>query len=424
MEFLTPGERIKKTRKMLKMRQLDLQGEKIKRNFISMLETGERGLTKDTAKYLAEKFNDKASEMGISLNIDDSYLLMSPKDEALKYCLDILNSDITIDIVNNVIEISHNYDLGDIEANALLKKGNLNYDERKYSQAAFNYIDSLSKYSETENNKFDAYLFNKLGLCKLNELFYAEALEFFNKAYFLSKVNNDLYTQKHSVYNLALCQRKLHKFDKSIEYADKYLALCDKSTDFLNYVYANIVKANCYRDLKKIECAEKIYISLLSDFSSLNDPALAYVYDNLGLLYADIEEYDKAIESLSLSQKIRTEADFTNLDKSLIDKSNILIKQKKYNEALTLLNLGIDLATKFNDTEYELKGYCMLIDIYSETGGTAELETAYIKILKIAEEKSDYKVILNICNKLCLIYLNNNMTDKAIELLKGHLIDE
>lgn len=420
MEFLTPGERIKKIRKMLSMKQLDLQGEKAKRNFISMLETGERGLTKDTAKYLAEKFNDKASEMGISLNIDDSYLLMSPKDEALKYCLDILNNDITIDIVNNVIEISHNYDLGDIEANTLLKKGNLYYDERKYSKAAFNYIDALSKYSEIENNKFDAYLFNKLGLCKLNELLYAEALEFFNKAYFLSKINNDLYTQKHSVYNISLCHRKLHKLDESIEYANKYLALCNKSEDFLNYVYANVVKANCYRDLKKIEDAEKIYISLLDEFSSLNEPSLAYVYDNLGLLYADIEEYEKAAESLDFSQKIRTETDFSNLDKSLIDKASILIKQKRYSEALILLNLGIDLATKFNDIEYELKGYYMLIEINSEIGATTELETTYIKILKIAEERNDYKSISVICNKLCLMYLNNNMTDKAIEFLKSH----
>jgi len=420
MEFLTPGERIKKTRKMLKMKQLDLQGEKIKRNFVSMLETGERGLTKDTAKYLAEKFNNRASELGITLNIDDSYLLMSPKDEALKYCLDTLNSDITIEIINNVIEISHDYDLGRIEAEALLKKGNLYYNEKKYYKAAFNYIDALSKYGEIADNKFESYLFNKLGLCKLNELLYAEALEFFNKAYFLSKISNDLYTQKHSVYNISLCHRKLHKLDESIEYADKYLVLCNKSEDLLNYVYANVVKANCYRDLEKIEDAEKIYVSLLDEFSSLNDPSLAYVYDNLGLLYADIEEYDKAAESLDFSQKIRTETDFSNLDKSLIDKASILIKQKRYNEALILLNLGIDLATKFNDIEYELKGYYMLIEINSEIGATTELETTYIKILKIAEEKNDYKSISVICNKLCLMYLNNNMADKAIEFLKSH----
>ncbi len=424
MKFLTPGEKIKKIRKMLSMKQLDLQGEKIKRNFVSMLENGERGLTKDTAKYLAEKFNNKASELGITLNIDDSYLLMSPKDEAMKYCLDTLNSDISIEIINNVIDISHDYDLGCIEAEALLKKGNLYYDEKKYYKAAFNYIDALSKYGEIADNKFESYLFNKLGLCKLNELLYAEASEFFSKAYFLSKINDDLYTQKHSVYNISLCQRKLHKFDESIEYADKYLALCNKSEDFLNYIYANVVKANCYRDLKKIEDAEKIYISLLDDFSSLNEPSLAYVYDNLGLLYADIEEYDKAAESLDFSQKIRTETDFANLDKSLIDKASILIKQKKYNEALILLNLGIDLATKFNDIEYELKGYYMLIEINSEIGETTKSETTYIKMLKIAEEKNDYKLISVICNKLCLMYLNNNMADKAIEFLKSHSTDK
>jgi len=36
------------------MKQHELQGKRVKRNFISMIENGKRGLSNDTAKYLAE----------------------------------------------------------------------------------------------------------------------------------------------------------------------------------------------------------------------------------------------------------------------------------------------------------------------------------------------------------------------------------
>ena len=79
IEFLTPGQRIKKLRKLLNMRQHDLQGEKVKRNFISMIENGERGLSKETARFIAYRFNNKAKELGIDLSNIFSFLLHKAK---------------------------------------------------------------------------------------------------------------------------------------------------------------------------------------------------------------------------------------------------------------------------------------------------------------------------------------------------------
>ena len=212
--------------------------------------------------------------------------------------------------------------------------------------------------------------------------------------------------------------------DKSIEFIDEFLSICDKNSEFTNYVYANVIKANCYRELKEQEIALNIYNQLLNHFKEFydtNNSLIAYVYDNLGLLYADKMEYEKALTYLDLSQKIRTEVDIENLAKSLIDKSNILVKQKKNYEALVLINLGIDMAKKYHDYEYELKGYYLLVEAYKELNDDNKLEEIYLKILGIIKEKRDYKAILNISNNLCLLYINNKKFIEANKLIESLL---
>ncbi|AIS51996.1 TPR-repeat-containing protein [Thermoanaerobacter kivui] len=67
--FLTPGERVKKIRKMLKMKQRGLQSENITRGFLSMIESNRTTMSRETASIIAEKFNKRARELGIDLLI-------------------------------------------------------------------------------------------------------------------------------------------------------------------------------------------------------------------------------------------------------------------------------------------------------------------------------------------------------------------
>lgn len=400
------------------MKQHDLQGIEVNRSFISMLENGQRKLNKKMARYFAYKFNNRADEIGMDLNVDESYLLMSKEDEARKYCLDKLYEEISIDAINDVIDISNRHSLGDIEALSYLKRGNYYFAKSDYSKALISYVESLSKYSNISDKNHEAFLFNRLGLCKLNELYYSEALEFFNKAYSLTFANDDLITRKNTIYNISLCYRKLFKLDESISYINSYLNLCDKESEFTNYVYAKVIEANCYRDKKEFYNALDIYNCLIGCFNNANEPILAYVYENLGILYSDNNDYEKAIECIDISQNIRTATDISNLSKSLIEKAFILIKQKKDNEAILLINLGIDLAKKYNDKEYELKGYYLLAIIFERNDNIKELEETYIEIINMIKENRNDKEIFDVYRKLCLIYLKNNDTEKAIKLLE------
>ncbi|WMJ77210.1 MULTISPECIES: helix-turn-helix domain-containing protein [unclassified Sedimentibacter] len=420
-EFLTPGQRIKKIRKLLNLKQYDLQGKKVKRNFISMIENGKRGLSIETARYLAEKFNNRANELKINLHIDESNLLMTQEEEARQYCLNKLKDNPNLETIDFAFDVSVKFNLIDVGICACIKKGDYYFNYKEYSKAAIYYVKALNNINITDK-KNESYIFNRLGLCKMNELYYAEALEFFNMAYSSAILNDDLLTRKNSIYNISLCYRKLYNFKSSIKYINEFLILCDKDIEDTNYVYASVIKANNYRDLKEFDKALNIYENLLVYLNNDKSSDAAYVYDNIGLLYCEYFEYEKALKCLEVSQKIRTEIDIENLAKSLIDKANILIMQNKNDEALILINLGIDLAKKHKDFEYELKGYYLIIDIHKKTGDIKKLENIYLKVLNIAKVRKDYKEIIDISSKLCLIYLDENDIKKAKNILTGHII--
>lgn len=420
IEFLTPGQRIKKLRKMLNLKQHELQGKKVKRNFISMIENDKRGLSSDTAKHLSQKFIKRANELGINLYIDEAYLLMSQEEEARQYCLNELSKNLNLDALDYINDISIRFNLKDVEMYALIKKGDYYFEAKEYSKALTNYVKALNNIMT--NRQYEAYLFNRLGLCKMNELHYTEALEFFSVAYLLAGDNNDLITRKNSIYNISLCHRKIFDFEISIKYINEFLTLCNRDEELISYVYANVIKANSYRDLKEFDSALEIYEHLRQSID-INSPIAAYVYDNLGLLYSEFSEYEKALECLDISQKIRTDADIENLAKSLIDKASILVKQSRNYEALILINLGIDVAKKYKDFEYEFKGYHLLTDIYKELGDTKKLEEIYLKLFAIAKEKEDYMEMFSVSNKLCFIYLEDNNVEKIRNLLESHSVD-
>jgi transcriptional regulator with XRE-family HTH domain len=139
MEFLTSAEKLKATRKYLKMRQEDLVDENLTRGLISMIEIGKREITKNVAIMLYNKFEEKAKNLNIELKIDNNYLLRSPSEDAELYCLKNLN-EINKDIhINEIIEIANKFELSKVKVIAYSKLGEYYYNRKNYNLAFVNY---------------------------------------------------------------------------------------------------------------------------------------------------------------------------------------------------------------------------------------------------------------------------------------------
>ncbi|WP_446898334.1 helix-turn-helix domain-containing protein [Clostridium sp. LBM24168] len=409
MKFLTSNEKIKKLRKDLNMKQQDLQDENITRGLISMIEIGRRNLKYDTAVILAKKFNARAKELGHELSIDGDYLLRSPEEDARLYCLKRLRQkNISMDDVKYVMSISERYNLTDVEAEAYCKYGDIYYEKKDCEKAFVNYNQSLDTYKNIKQNEKVSYIYWRLGLCKGNLLQYSDCITYLNFSIHYSLAYDNMKIYELALYDMALAYRKLNKIDLCLENIDKYLSIHNKQDNFTFYIYANILKADCFEIKNDLKTAIDIYISLEDKIVDLENPLLGYIYNNLGLVYCHMNDFKNSINYFNKAETFKYKFDRPTLSHTFIEKSYIFIKQKSYDKAVESIKIGLKNAEEYGDMEYIIKGNLMLSRIYDILNDYDKLEKVYLKLVEILKKTGEIHNIVDLSlvyNKLSLIYL-------------------
>ncbi|WP_291571882.1 helix-turn-helix transcriptional regulator [Clostridium sp. UBA4548] len=419
MEFLPQGKRIKKIRKQLRMKQDDFQDENMTRGYFGMIEVGTRRLNKKTAKFILEKLKARAEEIGIALNIDENYLLMSEEDEARSFCEDKLKRNPAEEEIKEVISISEKYSLKKIKAEAYRTLGDIRYKEFKFGEAFINYSESADVCKEINEAPLQCYVNNRLGMCKYNELDYEEALLYYNRARQSAAASKDSEVEMNSIFNMALSYKRLEMFDEAMKNIDLYLNMINGREDYNEkYVLANILKSNCFEFKGLIDEAIDILETLVENFKDIIKKDEAFIYSNIGLLYLQKDEFDESLKAFSKSETIRMENDESNLSHTIIDKSRVYIKKELYTEAIILTKLGIDLATRYNDNNYLLKGYYQLIEIYEKLDKNEDIEEVYYKIANIVEKGNNFYEKLKVYLSLTEYYIKQNNMEEAIKYLQ------
>jgi HTH-type transcriptional regulator, quorum sensing regulator NprR len=418
MIFLTTGEKIRSLRKRFGMRQQELEDENITRAFISMIETGKRGLSRETAKNIAEKLNKKAEDLGTSLNIDENYLMRTLAEDAEVYCLQKLNNAPTKDEIDVIVEVAKKYCLTRVEAQAFKTLGDYEFEGEGYSEAFIYYMISLDLYKDTDDKRFIAYLYNKLGVCKFKRLEYIEANSFFGRANYYAILYKDSKIEKHTNYNAARVFKKLEKYDDALEYIQRYLEFCDKEAELKDYVHANVLKASCYRQKKNKDKALNVLGKLMDELIEVNSELGWYVYNNIGEIHLDENNLESSLECFNIAEKIADESCKCNLSWTYIQKSEVFIKKGLLDEALKFAYKGLKLAVEVKDILTVINSYHKLIDIYTSLGDFTNLRSSYIKLVDILKNKEAYKgEVIKIYNKLALLYLEQN----DVEMCKKYL---
>lgn len=420
MNFLTSAEKIRKLRKELGMSQKDLSADGITRPFISLIESGKRSMSYNTAKILAEKFNNKAEELGQSLNIDILYLLRSDKEDARLYCTQKLKSAESADSIEEIISIAKKYKLKDILGEAYMYLGENYFKTNDYINAQINYLNALNYYKWTDLTDKEPYLYNKLGRCKMSQLEFLEALTYFNFAGYYAVIQNNDDIKRMSIYNMALCNKKLNRIDAALKYIELYLSLYDKENDFRMYIYVNVLKAECFEIENSADISICILDNLSKEFDKYDDPLLGYIYNNLGELYLKKSDFKRSLEFFKRAEHIREVKDAYNLSHTVLKESYIFINQKQYDKAVALIEKGLKLSYENNDKEYLLEGYYMLAGIYISLKRNDEAVSIYEKLADLLQKDSNK--LLNVYVKLSQLYAEQNNSKKLQETL--HILDE
>ncbi|MBZ9686671.1 helix-turn-helix domain-containing protein [Clostridium estertheticum] len=417
MEFLTIGEKIKNLRKILGIRQEELTTIGVSRNFISMVENNKRKLSLKTSELLIKTFKLKSKEIGMNLDIDKKYLLKSPQDEAMEYCIEKINDDLLIEEIDSLIDICNRYNLFDILSTLYVKKGNILYSSSKYSEAFTHYYDALVIYNSINSLEDKAFIYNKLGRCRLQTLEYFESMSFFTKAYNLSLIGNYKLVKKNSLYNISLVYKKLNKIDDALEHINKYINICDYDIDFFDIIDARILEANCYSSKNEYNITIQIYKEILNKKNQLKNSMLGNIYNNLALAYLEVNDCENSLFYFNKSQELREVSDKSKLHRTLIYKANVFIRNKIFNEATNLLTKGFDMSVVYKDLEYTILSFNMLEKIYIDLCDNKRLINLYEEMLEILGSRENIQSLLliytKISNKLALINIENNDIEKC-----------
>ncbi|EQB87637.1 tetratricopeptide (TPR) repeat protein [Clostridium punense] len=419
MEFLTPGEKLRKIRKELNMTQSDFADESMTRSYVGMIEVGKRNLNPSIARIILEKLNARAKELNVEISIDEDYLTMSREEEAERYCKNIMDNNPTEEQVNSVIEISLKYGLKETGASAYRVMGDMKYEEYHYLDAFLAYNNSLDICKTIGKLDIQCYLINRLGMCKYDELDYVEALLYFTRAQQYAVELNNYDIEVKAIFNIALTYKKMKKLEEAKKYVEIYINKINGSNDYEEmYAKGNILKSNCIKAQGNIEEAIVILKETVSNFKGITKYTEGMIYNNLGGLYLDKGDYDNSLSAFNKSESIRIEYDESSLAHTIIHKAELYIEKELYTEAILLLKMGCDIAQKYNDNFYLILGYKLLIEIYQKLNKIDKAEELYYKIIDLADEKYNSLELLNAYLKLVELYIKQNKLEEAANIIK------
>lgn len=276
-----PGERIKRIRIQIRMKQSELSGTNITRNLVSMIENGKSALTMKTAMILSDNINSFCEKKELSFRTTPSELMYSEEAQAKDICNEFIK------LVNNLGEEFLKFDskthLDRIKA--IMNEYNLNYEKaiiyemigrlyigkREFEKATMNlYLayEYMTKIEIDDKSERLADIILKLVHGKKAVKLYEEALSInfsFRNSIFFG--NCTRITQSRIIYNNAVCLKKANLIEDCIH---DLLLLEEEYTEAIKQIEyreieIKILKGNALGDSQFISEAIKTHKGILNE---------------------------------------------------------------------------------------------------------------------------------------------------------------
>jgi len=149
---------------------------------------------------------------------------------------------------------------------------------------------------------------------------------------------------------------------------------------------------------------------------SNDEKVISLVYNNLGLVYADKGEWDKAIEfyekSLETYEKV---GDVHGMAQTYGNLGIVYFQKGEWDKAIEFYEKSLETKEKVGDVHGMAQTYNNLGSVYFQKGEWDKAIEFYKKDLKISEKVGDIHGMAQTYNNLGLIYANKGEWDKAIE---------
>ncbi len=378
MELLSPGEKIKKLRMELGLKQEDITNETVSKSLISMIEKNKRGLTWNTATIIAQSLNRYYRTMGKM--ITPEFLMETEEDrvnrevkEEIEYLQTLIesghiNTKLIYMTFDKILKLVEQWDMKQELIELRYLKGRFYYKSYLYNKALEECSNVLEYYIEVRDYSEVARTYNFMGACYYMQMMMDQALNYYSKAYDTAiehSTANKARIKVEAVFNIIICYRKIHRYDMALQFINMF-----KEIEWDNplYEYYNnqtiILEANTYRDLRNYERSEKLYEKLMQKHKVLDKDILFLLYDNYTIFYMEQGKIQKALNYVDKAIKILKGVRPDYIPWIYITKARCLVLAGRYDEALNTLNEGLVLAEDFTENEMIIDFHFTLSQVY------------------------------------------------------------
>ncbi len=374
MEILSPGQKIRKIRKELKINQKEITGGEITRELISIIENDKSTLTPTVAHIITNNINKICKERNINFSLNTEYLLEDINAQtnkiANKYIdfLCINEDNISKDFSKDIEDIElflRKYDVPEKKMIIYEKIGDILKKQKEFNRSYIYYIKAFENHNSIFNNLRLFNLLQKLGSICIYLGKDKEALDFNNLALIYNdKISEDL---KYKVlYNNTLAYMHLGDHDKALLEIE-HIQSTFKTLNKENVFELNILKVNCLRYKKFYNDALKINKSMLSNLDNSDTENIMLITANILDIYTMIKDIknvkiyiDKLIYLMNSYEKVKESCYSPNaynqigLSTTLINNLGLSIEYYKK---------SIDVAKYQRNRKVLLKSLEQLLDI-------------------------------------------------------------
>lgn len=308
-------------------------------------------------------------------------------------------------------------------AESLSTQGWVNINMGKFGEGFENYIDALQYFTEINDEKGKASVYNGLGVTYGMQENYTEALQYFLKALSIFEKSKSTAGMTSCYIKIGTLYQKIHEYNKSLENYKKAVHLAESINDKVN-------QANGYNNMAAIygmthqyrKCIEATIKSRQIAEESGSVSALATSYMNMGMAYTELKQYNAADTSLTkalyLFKQLKNHEQISRTYNGI---ATLYLGQKQFVNAKEFIDSS-------NVIAHELKNNALLYDNYdalatiNKAEGKFETATAfYEKMLSLKDTLYDAEKNASI-GKLKAAYDVEKKQNTIDELQKENLV--
>jgi len=242
---------------------------------------------------------------------------------------------------------------------------------------ALEYSDqALSLAMESENKVFIASSYLSKGSCLLFAGQYDKALDCYFEGLKIAEEIKDLRLRARIQNNIGVVYDYLKKYDQALDAYLKTLEVFNsmpqkmqlKERSRLCSYYNNI--GSIYLTREDYATAETYFLKALDIASVDNDlRQQGIIYNNFGKIYRFRKDYSKSYEYLNKSLEVRLALkEKSEITKSYVFLMELLMEEKKYDEALEIAQKAYKLSTEVGSVEWTKWITKLMFTIYGEMG--------------------------------------------------------